>query len=88
MGGNYHCYGDGRGGVGTMITTSTPINFLLSQLARVGGLFHLSIITKDLNLVVVMVMVMVKAVCVIGPPTLTPRELIVGLMVEIFVISE
>ena len=67
-----------------MITTSPPRNFLLLQLGRMGGLFHLSMITKDLNLVVVMAMVMVKAVCVIGPPTLTPRELIVGLMVDIF----
>ena len=78
----------------------TPQNIILTETGTMGFLFHLIVITQDtpwyrhpvritqslfwVALHLVLGMAMVKVVWILGPPTLTTRKLIVGLMVAIF----
>ena len=93
----YIYVGDGRGGVGNRTTHfySQKVDFIGTGM--MGDFSHLrvlaqhptwnhgwvSIIELELWVVLnlVLVMVMVKVVWFLGPPTFSPRKLIVGLMV-------
>ena len=80
-------------------TTSTPQNMILAETGMMSGLVHLRIsaqyptwfylVVKIIHLMIpmvlylVLVLVMVKAVWVLGPPTLTSKTNIFGFMVLI-----